>query len=185
MPRLLSHLEIKHDLPCPEACWTSSSAAEWAHRQLITNQSVPTIRYSEAVRHFLSPNPDAESLPQFDPYGAINITPFLLSSVREVSGWSTMTGRLSLERFEVSTCCPSDGSLRPDSLYSVHLIQPLKSSLDALEPYVRPRPNEDVGTHAVSVEATWEMAMIELQSWSPSHTGGIVETSLDAALATA
>lgn len=27
--------------------------------------------------------------------------------------------------------------------------------------------------------------MIELQSWSPSHTGGIVEASMDAALATA
>lgn len=102
MPRSLSHLEIKHDLPCPEANWRTSSAAEWAHRQLITNQSTPSVRYSDAVLRFLSPRPDMGPLPAFDPYGAINITQFLLSSVREVSGWSTMTGRVSLERFEVS-----------------------------------------------------------------------------------
>lgn len=40
-PRLLSHLEIKHDLPCREEFWTASSSAQWAHRQLASKQSAP------------------------------------------------------------------------------------------------------------------------------------------------
>ncbi|WXC61787.1 hypothetical protein SNK03_007660 [Fusarium graminearum] len=32
IPRQFSHLEIKHELPCPEDQWMASSAAEWAHK---------------------------------------------------------------------------------------------------------------------------------------------------------
>jgi hypothetical protein len=169
IPRSLSHLEIKHELPCPEGCWAARSASEWAYQQLVTRQSTPPVQYAEAVRRVLSPEPDLESLPSFDPYGAINIAQFLLSSAREVSGWSTMTGRLSLERLE-----------------------PLRSSLVALGPCIRPsRPQTGVASSsssccssplAASREATWEMAMIELQIWSPSHTCGIVGGSVDAVL---
>lgn len=156
IPRSLSHLEIKHDLPCREDCWTAFSSALWAHRQLAARQSIPLVPYSDAVRIFLSPGPDIDSLPEFDLYGAINIAQFLLSSAREVSGWSTMTGRLSLERFE-----------------------PLQSSLVALERLIRPQGETAKSTHAASCEATWEMAMLELLVWSPSHTSGIVGGSVD------
>ncbi|KAK7717599.1 hypothetical protein SLS64_003093 [Diaporthe eres] len=175
IPRSLSHLEIKHELPCPGPCWAARSAADWAYQQLVTRQAAPPVQYAEAVRRVLSPEPDLESLPAFDPYGAINIAQFLLSSAREVSGWSTMTGRLSLERLE-----------------------PLRSSLVALGPCIRPpqaglTPAAAAGAAttsssngpsplAASREATWEMAMIELQIWSPSHTCGIVGGSVDAVL---
>jgi hypothetical protein len=159
IPRSLSHLEIKHDLPCREDCWTAFSSALWAHRQLAARQSTPLVPYSDVVRVFLSPDPDIDSLPKFDLYGAINIAQFLLSSAREVSGWSTMTGRLSSERSE-----------------------PLLSSLVALEHLIRPQVETAKSTHAVSCEATWEMAMLELLIWSPSHTSGIVGGSVDAFL---
>lgn len=159
IPRSLSHLEIKHELPCPEDCWAAPSAAEWAYQQLVTKQSMPPVQYAEAVRRILSPEPDIKSLPSFDPYGAINIAQFLLSSAREVSGWSTMTGRLSLERLE-----------------------PLRSSLVALGPCIRTPAGTPSSLLAASREATWEMAMIELQIWSPSHTCGIVGGSVDAVL---
>lgn len=155
IPRSLSHLEIKHDLPCQESCWTAVSSAQWAHRQLAARQSAPLIPYSDAIRCILSPTPSIETLPLFDLYGAINITQFLLSSAREVSGWSTMTGRLSLERFE-----------------------PLQSSLVAIERVVRPHSQVIKSSHSASCEATWEMAMIELLIWSPSHTCGIVGGSV-------
>lgn len=32
IPRSLSHLEIKHELPCPDGCWAAPSAAEWAYQ---------------------------------------------------------------------------------------------------------------------------------------------------------
>lgn len=159
IPRSLSHLEIKHDLPCREDCWTAFSSALWAHRQLAARHSNPLVPYSDVVRVFLSPDPDIGSLPEFDLYGAINIAQFLLSSAREVSGWSTMTGRLSLERFE-----------------------PLRSSLVALERLIRPQAETAKSTHAASCEATWKMAMLELLVWSPSHTAGIVGGSVDAFL---
>jgi len=159
IPRSLSHLEIKHDLPCPEDCWTAFSSALWAHRQLAARQSTPLVPYSDAIKVFLSPNPDINSLPKFDLYGAINIAQFLLSSAREVSGWSTMTGRVSLDRFE-----------------------PLQTSLFALERLIRPQAETIRSTHAISCEATWEMAMLELLLWSPLHTSGIVGGSVDAFL---
>ena len=158
IPRSLSHLEIKHSLPCPEDSWTASSSAEWAHRQLVAPPSGPMLQYTDAVRLFISPDADVGSIPPFDPYGAINITQFLLSSAREISGWSTMTGCLSMERLE-----------------------PLRSSLVALRPYI-PYEETATSTRITSCKATWETAMIELQLWSPSHTGGIVEGSLNAVL---
>ncbi|KAJ5082141.1 hypothetical protein N7532_011184 [Penicillium argentinense] len=161
IPRSISHLEIKHDLPCPEEDWKASSPAEWAHRQLVSRPTGPSVQYADAVRRFLSPDSDLSDIPPFDPYGAINIAQFLISSAREISGWSTMTGMLSMERF---------GAVR--------------SSLLALAPFIRPQM--EVGsiayTHTSLCEATWETAMIELQLWSPSHTGGIVEGSIDAVL---
>lgn len=159
IPRSISHLEIKHDLPCPRDHWAASSSSEWAHRQLISRNSGPSVQYADAVRRFLSPDADLNSIPAFDPYGAINIAQFLISSAREISGWSTMTGILSMERF---------GALR--------------SSLAALGPFICPQSERAKAIHTVSCEATWQTAMIELQMWSPSHTGGIVEASMDAVL---
>lgn len=189
IPRSISHLEIKHCLPCPEDFWTASSPAEWAHRQLMTPNSGPPVQYADAVRRFLAPNADLESMPHFDSYGAINIAQFLISSAREISGWSTMTGRLSMDRFEI-----------------------LQASLDALRPFMRAGPpapppparsqssssesappaatlptaippaSAAASARAALCEATWETAMIELQMWSPSHTGGIIEGSMDAVL---
>ncbi|KIW19310.1 hypothetical protein PV08_03604 [Exophiala spinifera] len=165
IPRSLSHLEIKHDLPCPEDCWTAASAEQWAHRRLLAGGHAgepPPMQYGDAVRRFLSDDhPDVDSIPDFDAYGAVNIAQFMISSVREISGWLTMTGRLSIERLE-----------------------PLRSSLEALRPLVRLRVDagRSRGSSAVLCEATWQMAMIELQTWSPAHTGGIVGGSVDALL---
>ncbi|KXG49166.1 uncharacterized protein PGRI_030360 [Penicillium griseofulvum] len=159
IPRSISHLEIKHDMPCPEDHWSSSSAAEWAHRQLVSRNTSSSVTYTDAVRRFLSSDDDITSLPPFDPYGAINIAQFLISSAREISSWSTMTGMLSMERF---------GALR--------------SSLVTLSPFICPENCPAQTKHATSCAATWETAMIELQMWSPSHTGGIVEGSIDAIL---
>lgn len=159
IPRSLSHLEIKHDLPCPEDCWTASSSIEWAHRQLVTRQSGTSMQYSDAVRCFLSSEADLTSVPPFDPYGCINITQFLVSSAREISGWSTMTGMLSMERLE-----------------------PLTKSLVALNPYIRASAEAVMTPHRALCEATWETAMIELQMWSPSHTSGIIEGSINGVL---
>ena len=159
IPRSISHLEIKHDMPCPEDQWSSSSAAEWAHRQLVARNAGPSVTYTDAVRRFLSSDDEITSIPAFVPFGAINIAQFLISSAREISGWSTMTGMLSMERF---------GALR--------------SSLVALSPFICPGNHTAQTKHAISCAATWETAMIELQMWSPSHTGGIVEGSIDAVL---
>lgn len=159
IPRSISHLEIKHDLPCPEDQWKSTTSAEWAHRQLVSRNPGPSVQYADAVRQFLSADPDLQDLPSFDPYGAVNIAQFLISSAREISGWSTMTGMLSMERF---------GALR--------------SSLIALGPFVRPEVHTGDLTNLALCEATWQTAMIEIQLWSPSHTGGIVEGSIDAVL---
>ncbi|KAK4540666.1 hypothetical protein LTR36_008997 [Oleoguttula mirabilis] len=161
IPRSLSHLELKHhDLPCPEDCWTASSSAQWAHRQLVGRHGASSVQYADALQRLLSAQPEAITLPAFDPYGAINIAQFLISSAREVSGWSTMTGRLSMERSAL-----------------------LKSSLVALEPFSRSPTTEAAGIgHAATCEVTWEMAMIELDMWSLSHTCGIVAGSVDAVL---
>lgn len=37
----------------------------------------------------------------------------------------------------------------------------------------------------ILVEATWRMAMLEMMSWNPSHMRGIVESTLEGAIATA
>jgi hypothetical protein len=171
VPRSLSHLEIKHELPCPNAFWAAPSAVDWAHRQLVARQTGPSsVLYPDAIRRFLSSSPaDLASIPAFDPFGAINVTHFLVSSAREISGWSTMTGMVSTERLE-----------------------PLRSSLLALGPFVRPSKDNGAGAAAAAAatttsttrlcEATWQTAMIELLMWSPSHTGGVVEGSMDAVL---
>lgn len=159
IPRSLSHLEFKHELPCPDECWTAISASQWAHRRLLAKRAGPPVQYGDAIRHFLSADPDIDLLPAFDPYGTVNIAQFLISSAREITGWSTMTGRLCIERFE-----------------------PLRSSLEALRPLIRPRDSTARSTHPALYEATWEMAMIELQMWSPAHTSGIVGGSIAAML---
>ncbi|KAJ5083482.1 hypothetical protein N7456_012909 [Penicillium angulare] len=159
IPRSISHLEIKHDLPCPEDQWSAPSSADWAHRRLLSGNSGPSVQYSDAVRRFLSPGGEIDSIPPFDPYGAINIAQFLISSAREISGWSTMTGMLSIERF---------GALR--------------SSLVTLGPFIRAPSPASTSEHTALCEATWEIAMLELHMWSPSHTGGIVAASMDAVL---
>ncbi|KAF2123073.1 fungal-specific transcription factor domain-containing protein [Lophiotrema nucula] len=159
IPRSLSHLEIKHELPCPEDYWTASSSGAWAHRRLTAQYSGSSVQYPEAVRRLLSSSMDLMAIPAFDPYGAINLMQFLVSSAREVSGWSTMSGIVSIERLE-----------------------PLRSSLLALGPFIRSQPDITPATNLALCEATWETAMIEMHMWSPSHTGGIVESSIDAVL---
>lgn len=159
VPRSMSHLEIRHELPSPENCWMAASAAEWAHQRLGVPPGTLPVQYPDAVRRFLSRSAEVELIPPFDPYGAINIAQFLLSSAREVSGWSTMTGQISLERFE-----------------------PLRASLVALASSLCPQGETAVPSHAATRAATWEMAMIEFFIWSPSHTSGIVESSLDGML---
>lgn len=165
VPRCISHLEIKHDMPCPEDFWTATNSTDWAHRQLLNTgyggsggAAASMVQYVEAVRWFSSrSDPELIPLPAFDAYGAISIAHFLISSAREISGWSTMTGTLSMER-----------------------LQPLESSLMALKPSIHPQPEAAKATHAaLTCEATWEIATIELQLWSPSHTGGIVGGSID------
>ncbi|KAJ5377303.1 uncharacterized protein N7496_004712 [Penicillium cataractarum] len=159
IPRSISHLEIKHDLPSPDDHWSASSSAEWAHRRLVANNSGAPVQYADAVRRFLSPDSDLTALPDFDPYGAINVAQFLISSAREISGWSTMTGMLSMERFGC-----------------------LKNSLVTLLPFIHPQVEPSRSTHAAMCMATWQTAMLELQMWSPSHTGGIVGGTMDAML---
>jgi hypothetical protein len=71
-----------------------------------------------------------------------------------------MTGRLSLDRFEL---------LNPSLLLLDGLVRSSKQ-------------NRQASTSTSSYEVTWEMAMIELQLWSPSHTHGVVEGSFDSML---
>ena len=102
IPRTISHLEIKLELPCPQDTWTASTSSDWAHRSLTMGKSTDQgpSRYIQAVRTCMSPNHSACS-PKYDAHGGLLIILFMLSSVREQSGWSTMTGRVSFERFEV------------------------------------------------------------------------------------
>ncbi|PWY93152.1 hypothetical protein BO94DRAFT_583392 [Aspergillus sclerotioniger CBS 115572] len=162
IPRAISHLEVKHDLPCPESLWLASSAADWAHRRLLAPHPATNMQYADAVRHFLSSaltDPPTSIVPAFDPYGAINIAHFLISSAREISGWSTMTGMLSMERFSA-----------------------LRSSLVALGMFLHPQDTPRTTAITATAPATWETAMLELQIWSPSHTGGIIKSSIDTML---
>ncbi|KAL4748312.1 hypothetical protein BDW72DRAFT_214891 [Aspergillus terricola var. indicus] len=167
VPRSISHLEIKHDLPCSGEQWAAASAEEWAHRQLIRGQTGPqSLQYADAVRRFLSQE-SLVSLPAFDPYGAINIAQFLISSAREISGWSTMTGMLSIDRF---------GALR-SSLETLHpFICPAHPSLSPASTTTPP-------AQEALCPATWQTAMLELQIWSPAHTSGIIQTSISSLLA--
>jgi hypothetical protein len=159
VPRSLSHLEIKQELPCATDHWTAANSGEWAHKQLLLRQTGPPTQLSEVVKQFLTSSPDLLTSSPFDPYATININQFLISSAREVSGWSTITGILSTDR-----------------------VEPLRSSLVALEPFARPRGNNSDPKQVSLSEITWETAMIELQMWSPTHTSGIIEGSIDAVL---
>ncbi|KAM0209977.1 hypothetical protein ACHAPA_008216 [Fusarium lateritium] len=156
IPRQFSHLEIKHELPCPEDQWVATSAAEWAHRRLISTVSGSPVQYPDAVRRLLSSASDLTSLPAFDPYGAINIAHFLVSSAQEISGWCTMTGMISTERLE-----------------------PLRTSLQALGPFTRSKSDQTHLSRGALCEASWEFSMMEVRIWSPSHTGGIVGGTID------
>ncbi|WVW81040.1 hypothetical protein I302_103031 [Kwoniella bestiolae CBS 10118] len=158
VPRTISHLEIKHDLPCSEDIWHVTTSSEWAYRTLINDQQQQSSqRYLTAVRSCLTPNQSLD-MSAFDAHGSLVVILFLLSSVREMSGWSTMTGKVCIERFEA-----------------------LHASLTAFEPVVQ--SNIDSSPMSVLMQATWHTAMIELLLWSPSHTNGVVERSLEAALA--
>ncbi|RBR16881.1 hypothetical protein FVER53590_00011 [Fusarium verticillioides] len=161
IPRQFSHLEIKHELPCPQDQWAAPSAAEWAHKRLVAVVPGPPVQYPDAVRLFLSLASDPSSFPSFDPYGAINVTQFLASSAQETSGWSAMTGMISTERLE-----------------------PLRKSLDALGPVVQSEEESEQGNwpRGALCEATWQSAMIDVRIWSPSHTCGIVGGTMDAVL---
>lgn len=67
IPRSMSHLEIKHDLPCSTQLWEAPSAERWAHRQFTTCYSGEPVLYGEAVRRFLAPDGAVETLPDFEP----------------------------------------------------------------------------------------------------------------------
>ena len=100
VPRSLSHLEIKTDMPCSNKLWESVTADVWAHQRLVSPSPSPSLQYTASVRMAVSPVPDVSIL-NLEPYCALHITLFLLSSIRELSGWATMTGTLSTDRFEV------------------------------------------------------------------------------------
>ncbi len=102
VPRSISHLEIKHDLPCPESTWNARSAEDWALRRLTADDTGTPMRYSDAIRQLLSADSGVAPPPRLEYQGTLNVIHFLLSSIREVSGWSAMTGRVSLERYEVN-----------------------------------------------------------------------------------
>lgn len=109
------------------------------------------------IQDCLSPNTTFD-VSALEPYGALIILLFLLSSARELSGWTTMTGRLCFERFDA-----------------------LNASLLAFEPLIDRLSDDD--HMAVLTKSTWHMVMIELLHWSHTHTNGVVEASLDAAFA--
>lgn len=62
--------------------------------------------------------------------------------------------------------------------------QALKNSLEDVRPLIKMPQHPSEFAQATCLEATWQMTMLELQSWSPSHTGGVVEGSMDEALVT-
>lgn len=158
-PRLLSHLEIKHDLPCSERIWSCASSIQWAHQTLTRKGPGPPTRYIKMIQDCLSPETTFD-VSTLEPHSALIIILFLLSSARELSGWTTMTGRLCFERFDA-----------------------LNASLLAFEPLVEKCSDDD--PMAVLMKSTWHMVMIELLHWSHTHTNGVVEASLDAAFAAA
>jgi hypothetical protein len=96
----MSHLEIKHEMPCSQDLWNASSSADWAHATLVGDRNKTSPKYIMAIRSCLTPTP--AGVPSYDAFGLLLVIMFILSSVREVSGWATMTGRVSFERFEVS-----------------------------------------------------------------------------------
>lgn len=100
LPRLLSHLEIGHGLPGPSKLWSEATASGWAHRSLSDTQSV-SIKYITAIRQCLSASPEGD-LNNIDSHSLFLILAFVLSSVRENSGWSSITGNPSFERGAVS-----------------------------------------------------------------------------------
>ncbi|OCF39364.1 hypothetical protein I317_06849 [Kwoniella heveanensis CBS 569] len=157
VPRGISHLEIKVDLPCPEAAWTIPTAAEWAFHGLVTETSHSPTRYLGAIRMCLSADATEKGV-SFDTYGCLAMILYALSGVREMSGWSTVTGQVPIERF--------------DTLYA---------ALAAVEPIVSKQ--EDTSPLFILTQATWHMAMIDLLLWSPSHTNGVVELNVEAAMA--
>jgi hypothetical protein len=59
----------------------------------------------------------------------------------------------------------------------------LHNSLKAMEPNMQFSASE--GSMALMTEAVWHLAMIELLLWSTPHTNGVVEGSMDAAMAAA
>lgn len=101
-PRSLSHLEIKHGLPLPADFWAMGTETAWAHRMLTQSSNRPKIRYIDAVRQSFTCSADFNN--SLDTTSIQLILMFYYTSLREVSGWSTMTGRASLDRFEVCPC---------------------------------------------------------------------------------
>ncbi|PPJ52199.1 hypothetical protein CBER1_10367 [Cercospora berteroae] len=163
VPRLLSHLEIKHDLPCPASDWEAPSSAQWAYCRLTRHSPSSTCpTYADAVRQILASDCPAEHiLAASDPFGLTSFAHFALSSIREVSGWSSITGCVSMDR-----------------------VEPLKASLHTISPCRKPTNGTDTSGIAdnIAFRATWEMAMIDLRIWSISHTDGVVHSSINAAL---
>lgn len=102
MPRSMSHLEIKHEMPCSEPMWSAANSGEWAHRSLLSGKEKEGVKYIQATRAWMSPLPIPPT-PPASSYGSLLLILFLHTGVREVSGWSTMTGKICFERFEVSS----------------------------------------------------------------------------------
>lgn len=100
-PRALSHLELRHDMPAANSVWEQETATAWAHRSLL-GQGDKTARYTTAVRDCLSDAPVPETFASMDAYALSLVVSFILSSTRENSGWSTMSGQVCFERAAVS-----------------------------------------------------------------------------------
>lgn len=138
----------------------------------------PPTRYIDAVRNSMS-MADATRNLVGHPLSVLLVMMFHFTSIREVSGWATMSGRMSFERFEVSH---SSGDIAPEHEPDLH--KALHSSLKNMEVCAKVS-NDSTPSIAPACEATWHICMIELSLWSQPHTGGLVEGSLDAALAAA
>ncbi|WPB08251.1 uncharacterized protein RHO25_012916 [Cercospora beticola] len=137
--------------------------AVWEHFAFAESSDIKLLSHvCSAVRQIFASDCPAEHITAAsDPFGLTSFAHFALSSIREVSGWSSITGCVSMDR-----------------------VEPLKASLHTISPYNESTNGTETSSIAdnISFRATWEMAMIDLRIWSISHTDGVVHSSIDAAL---
>lgn len=149
----------------------------------MADRAATPVRYCDAIKRVLSTSPATDTVWLECP--KVGIIHFLSSSLREVSGWSAMSGLVSPERFEVRrrsfALPPGEASIYPDAD-----LQVLSASLSAIGPQIRLRQRKYGTNESCDIEqSVWAFSMLETLSWSSAHMGGVVEVSMDAALATA